>query len=76
MEFKTADLTESVVKSVFMVLTSLPLTYLAMENYAALTVSINPDNIVGTMINGAMITTAVLVAITVFLASYIQIDFE
>ena len=76
MEISTGSLQESVLKSISASLISIPLTDFAMGNYAALTVSLNPDNIVGTMTTGAVITTAILVMISVFMSSYFKLQFN
>lgn len=76
MQFSTGSLKESVVKALTASIVSIPLTGFAMDNYAALTVSVNPNNIVGTMTQGAMINTAFLIAVSVFLSTYVRLDLE
>ncbi|MFQ3275251.1 MAG: hypothetical protein ACI9LV_000229 [Candidatus Nanohaloarchaea archaeon] len=76
MDFRTGNLKEAVLKAFLASILSLPITSFAMDNYAALTVSVNPNNIVGTMTTGAMITTAFLVGISVFLSVYLKLEFD
>lgn len=76
MDLRKGDLREAVLKAVLASILSVPITGFAMDNYAALTVSLNPNNIVGTMITGAMMTTTFLVGISVFLSAYIKLEFE
>lgn len=76
MHLVRGSLKESLLKAFAASLISVPLTGFAMENYAALTVSVNPNNIVGTMTTGAMINTLFLVGGSVFLASYLRIRFD
>ncbi|WP_414838055.1 hypothetical protein ACK3SF_01495 [Candidatus Nanosalina sp. VS9-1] len=74
MDFLSGGLKKSVLKAVIAVIIAAPLTYIGLDYYAALTVSVDPGNIVYTMATGGAIISGLLAGLSAFLSSYIRVE--
>ncbi len=74
MRIKRQDLKNSFLKGLTAAILSAPLTYISLDIYAALTISIGHGGVISQMIKGSVIVTAGITFLTATASSYIEIE--